>query len=126
MILISLFTAGNAFAIETELGDVHGFLSQGYLKSDDNNYYADTEDGTFHFREMGINLSGWITSGLRGGIQFVLTDLGDTGNNEVYVDWAYLDYHWQPWLGARAGRINSANNTNGEYSCIYALTVSTD
>ena len=42
-----------------EFGDVmiHGFISQGYLYSDKNDYLADTSDGTFQFNEMGINFS---------------------------------------------------------------------
>ena len=43
----------HAFDLENEWGtiDIHGFISQGFLKSDRNNFYAKTEDGTFRFNE---------------------------------------------------------------------------
>ena len=60
---ISLFMAfaGNSQAVEVDLlgnVDVHGFVSQGYMRSQHNNYLAnDSSDGTFAFNEIGINFS---------------------------------------------------------------------
>lgn len=85
--------------------DVHGFISQGYLYSDDNNVFADTEDGTFQFNEIGLNFSTELTDRLRAGLQLFSRDLGDLSNNEIELDWAYSDYRWRDWLGFRAGKI---------------------
>jgi len=39
---------------------IHGFISQGYLKSDHNDFLAETEKGSFQFNEMGLNFSTWF------------------------------------------------------------------
>ena len=36
---------------------IGGFLSQGYITSDGNNYPFEDKDGSFDFREMGVNAS---------------------------------------------------------------------
>ncbi len=92
-----------------ELGevDIHGFVSQGYMKSDKYDFLADTEDGTFQFNEIGINFSADLTEKLRLGIQFFARDIGELGNNDINLDWAFADYRWKDWLGLRAGKIKS-------------------
>ncbi|MDY7032241.1 MAG: hypothetical protein SVY10_10115 [Thermodesulfobacteriota bacterium] len=93
-------------AIETGDIRIHGFVSQGYLESDKNNYLAnDSSEGSFHFYEMGINVSTDLTDDLHMGMQFFSYDLGDLGNNKVILDWAFGDYRWRDWLGLRAGRL---------------------
>ena len=62
--------------------NIHGFVSQGYLHSSDNNYQGNTEDGTFEFNELGINFSTQLTDELRLGIQFFARDLGNFGISE--------------------------------------------
>ncbi len=97
-----------AYAVEVEsLGvDIHGFVSQGFLKSTNYNYLAnDSNKGSFQFNEMGINFGKQVTDQLRIGAQFFARDLGDVANNKVTVDWAYGDYSFKEWLGVRAGRI---------------------
>jgi hypothetical protein len=85
--------------------DVHGFISQGYLQSDENNFFADTKDGTTQFNEMGINFSADVTEKLRLGVQLFARDMGNIGNNDVILDWAIADYRWRDWLGIRAGNM---------------------
>lgn len=87
--------------------EIHGFLSQGFLKSDRNNFYAETEEGTFQFNEFGINFAADPTDRLRLGVQFLSRDLGEIGNNAVEIDWAYADYRWKDWLSLRAGQIKA-------------------
>ena len=91
-----------ASAIELDLGnftlDIHGFLSQGYLQSDHNNFLADTEEGTFEFREYAINASSNLTDQLRIGAQLFGRDFGDFGNDEIVLDWGFADFRLQPNL----------------------------
>lgn len=85
---------------------IHGFISQGYLKSDKNDFYfAETEDGTFHYNETGINFATQVTDQIRMGIQFLSRDLGRIGNNDIEIDWAFADYRYRNWLGLRVGKI---------------------
>ncbi|GAB6094662.1 hypothetical protein JCM14469_09140 [Desulfatiferula olefinivorans] len=101
--------SGHAQALDlTETGKVtmHGFITQGYLLTDDNNFLADTEDdGTSQFNEIGINFSSDVSERLRMGIQFIARDLGQMGNHEVTIDWAVADYSIIDWFNVRAGKI---------------------
>jgi len=90
-----------------ELGpvDVHGFISQGYLKSSHNNYLARTKGGTTEFNEAALNVSTELSDKLRVGLQILARDLGDAGNNKVDLDWGYGDYRWRDELGVRIGKV---------------------
>ena len=86
---------------------IHGLVSQGYLRSTDNNYLADTEDGSFEFSEAIVNFSTQVSENLRVGLQLLSRDLGREGNNVVGLDWAYGDYRWRRNLGFRFGKLKS-------------------
>lgn len=103
--LIYICLPVNSSAQEQSKIDIHGYISQGFMYSNRNNYLADTEKGTFQFNELGINFAADLTDKLRLGIQLAARDLGDLGNDQVIIDWAYADYRWQDWLGIRVGRI---------------------
>ena len=103
--LVSVFIPVSALTQESFKIDIHGYISQGYLISNRNNFLANTENGTFHFNELGINFSTELTEKIRLGIQFAARDLGDSGNDKVIIDWAYADYQWRDWLGLRLGKI---------------------
>jgi hypothetical protein len=85
---------------------VHGFVSQGYIKTTKNNYLAPTAraQGSFDFTEVGINFTKQFGDKLRVGMQVFAHDLGPLGNYSPQLDWYYLDYHWFDWLGIRAGK----------------------
>jgi hypothetical protein len=95
--------AGELFKV-----DIHGYISQGYMISNRNNFLTDSENGSFHFNELGINFSTGLTDKIRLGVQFAARDLGDTGNDKVLIDWAYADFCWRDWLGIRVGKIKQA------------------
>jgi hypothetical protein len=84
---------------------VHGFVSQGALLTSDNNYLAKTESGSLEFAEAGINFTKRLDDRLTAGIQLFARDLGPNSTYDATFDWLYLDYHWQDWLGLRAGRV---------------------
>ena len=65
---------------------VHGLVSQGYMRSTDNNYLANTADGTFEFNEAIVNFSTQVSENLRVGLQLLSRDLGKEGNNSVTPD----------------------------------------
>lgn len=107
--LILLVWHGQAFALdEHSMGvDIHGFVSQGYMKTTENKEYMarGTNDGTFQFNEIGINFSTNVTDTLRIGAQFLAFDLGHLGNDDILLDWGYADYSFREYLGIRAGLI---------------------
>jgi hypothetical protein len=109
LVLISLYGASVFGMTEESLRqtDIHGFISQGYLKSTDNVDFLSfgTADGTFEFNELGLNFSNEPAENLRVGMQFFAFDLGELGNDEIVLDWAYADYKIRDYFGLRAGLI---------------------
>lgn len=103
--VIYVFPVGLMQAAGDSKIDIHGYISQGFLYSNKNNYLARTEKGSFQFNELGIHFSTELTDKLRVGIQLAARDLGDLGNDAIIIDWAYADYRWQDWLGIRVGKI---------------------
>lgn len=84
---------------------IHGFVSQGFFKTTDNNYLAtNSEQGSFEFTEVGINFTTSLSDRLRLGIQLFAHDIGTIGNYTPHVDWAYLDYRFLDEFGLRVGR----------------------
>lgn len=82
---------------------IHGFVAQGYMKSTDNNFLTETDQGSFQYNEMGLNF-GYDTGGnVKIGAQLFARDLGDVSNDKVSVAWAFGDYKWRDYLGFRAG-----------------------
>ncbi|MBN2105245.1 hypothetical protein JW835_14505 [bacterium] len=84
---------------------VHGFISQGYIKSTENNYLLDSKNGSFEFNETAVNFITLVSDNMRLGLQFLARDFGDEGNHTVLLDWAYGDYNISSALGVRMGKI---------------------
>ncbi len=114
--LLILILSGFTYAGAAEIAgiDINGFISQGYITSSDNNFMGNTSDGTFEFNEIGINFGKQLTENMRVGIQLFSRDLGNYGNNEISVDWAYGDYRWKDWLGVRVGKIKTPHGLYNE------------
>lgn len=103
---------------------VHAFVSQGYIKTTDNNYLAKSEGrGSTEFAEAGINVTKAIGDRLRLGVQLFTRDLGPIGNYDAKFDWFYLDYRLADYLGFRAGRVKIPFGLYNEISDIDAARV---
>ena len=108
---VMLLSVGTSFSAEFDAGSlnemiqIHGFASQGYLTSDQNNYYARTDEGSFEFNEFGVNVGVDMTERLRVAHQLLSRDLGEFGNNAVELDWAYGQYRWRDWFVLHAGML---------------------
>lgn len=109
ILLLILFLAlpWGAWAFDISEVSVHGFISQGYLKSQENNWLADSKDGTTQLNEAGLTFSTDVSDNLRIGMQLLARDLGDEGNNEVLLDWGFADYRVRDWFGVRAGKVKT-------------------
>src|SRR5437588_62671 len=68
--------------------EVHGFISQGVLRTTANNYLArsDSGIGSFEFTEIGINFTKSLTDRLRFGLQLFSRDLGPAGDYTAKAD----------------------------------------
>lgn len=122
LVIISL--APNSWAVEAMGVDIHGFISQGYLQTTGNNFIADSKDGTFEFNEVGINFGKDLTDRLRLSLQFFAGDLGELGNNEIRLDYAYGDYLFKNWLGLRFGQMKAPHGLYNETRDIDMLRTS--
>lgn len=88
---------------------IHGLVSQGYIRSSDNNFLARTSKGSFEFNEAIINFSTQVDEKLRLGIQLLSRNLGGEGKGAVTLDWGFGDYRWKEELGVRVGKVKLSN-----------------
>jgi hypothetical protein len=118
-ILKSLFVTAvvSAGVIQAQITDltvegkpvqIHGFASQAFLASDNNNYLTmPTSKGTFAFTDFGGNISVQLTPNFRVGVQIYDRNMGALGNWHPTLDWADADYKFKDWLGIRAGKVKT-------------------
>jgi hypothetical protein len=121
--------AAAVFAQNPEIGqhgsvETHGFVSQGYIQSTNNNYLGPSERGSFEFTEAGINFTYSASDRMRVGLQIFAHDLGPLGNYTPQFDWYYIDYLFWDWLGFRAGRTKIPFGLYNEFRDIDAARVS--
>lgn len=89
---------------------IHGFLSQGFLHTSDNNFFGKSDDSISHdFRELGLNGSWKILSDLQVAMQVVWRDAGETDNGGFRIDYGLANYDLYSsetsLLSIRAGRV---------------------
>jgi len=121
--------AGTAHALDLEAPgqpaiSVHGFVSQGFIKSTGNDYLVTSKRGSFDFSDAGINVTTQVSDRLRLGLQLFAFNLGALGNYRVTADWYYLDYRLRDWFGMRAGRLKLPLGLYNDISDIDAARVS--
>src|SRR6266567_3679541 len=87
---------------------IHGFATQGFLFSSNNNYLSmKSSIGSLQWTEGAISGSDPVTDNLRVGIQLHMYQMGDFGGPNIQVDWASGDYKFSDRLGFRAGKIKT-------------------
>lgn len=101
------FVLGTELKAAVQLGpvDMNGFVSQGAIASDHNQYFGTTNTGEYRFSEVGINFVYSPIPNLRLGAQMFVFQLGKYGNMVPLLDWATVDYQPYSWFGIRAGRV---------------------
>lgn len=124
-LLALLPVAGQAASLD--LGQrsvqIHGFISQGYLRTTDNNYlFADTEEGTLEFFESGLNFQAPVSDRLHVGAQLFTRHLGEL-TSPLDIDWAFGDYRVHDMLGLRLGKFKTPIGLLNETRDIDSLRV---
>jgi hypothetical protein len=85
---------------------VHGFATQGFLYSSNNNYLTmDSSSGSLRWSEAAISLNDPVTENLRFGIQLHMFQMGQIGSPYIFVDWALVDYKVNDAMGFRIGKV---------------------
>lgn len=96
------------FRIFDRTVQVHGFFSQGYVHTDENNWLTmNTSDGSAAMTDFGLNLSTAVTDKLRIGAQGYDRNLGQLGQYHPSLDWALVDYRFKNWFGVRGGKVKT-------------------
>ncbi len=96
---------------------LHGFLSQGYVKTSDNRFFGPSDDGSWDFREIGVNLSYQPRPDLLFAGQLLSRTAGEMYEGNVRVDYALLDYAPVMRQDLRAGlRLGRLKNPLGLYN----------
>ncbi len=93
------------YAYEYNGININGFISQGYLHTNHNDYLADTKGGTLDFNEMGLNLGYQLNDSFLFGAQILSRNLGVDGDNKVTFGYVSGDYNINRYIGLRAGKV---------------------
>lgn len=87
----------------------HGFAAQNFIQTDDNNFFGDSENGSFEFWELGINTLWRPLNNLQFAAQAVARDAGKTDDGDPRIDYAFVDYTFAQsssgTTGVRLGRV---------------------
>lgn len=88
---------------------INGFLSQGYVKTDQNNFFGKSDDkGSLDFRELGLAASFRPIEKLQLSGQLLWRRAGEGSRRGISIDFGFLDYSFitRPAgeLGIRLGR----------------------
>jgi len=96
-----------SFTVDGKTVQFHGFVSEGFAYSNDNNYLTmDTSQGSF-FTDGGVNVSTQLTDKFRVGAQVYDHNIGTMGKWHPQLDWALADYRFKDWFGIRAGKVKT-------------------
>jgi hypothetical protein len=96
------------FTVAGKTIQVHGFVSEGFADTNDNNYLTmDTSKGSFAMTDGGVNVSTQLTDKFRVGAQIYDRNIGQLGKWHPQLDWAYADYRFKSWFGVRGGKVKT-------------------
>ncbi len=105
--LLTVWTTSSQ-AVQTDLWSnafqIHGFLTQGYVNTTANSFFGDSEDGSFEFRELGVNSSYRFNPQLMVSAQLLSRTAGEMYDGSLNLDYAQVDY--TPYSG-EAGRMGA-------------------
>jgi hypothetical protein len=109
LILAPLRFSAQDFKLDGREVQIHGFASQGFVHTDDNNWLTmDTSHvGSGEMTDVGVNASMQVSDKFRIGAQGFDRKLGQLGGWHPSVDWALADYKVTGWLGLRAGKVKT-------------------
>jgi hypothetical protein len=72
--------------------EVHGFATQGFVKTSANSFFGDSENGSFEFTELGVNATLEPSAGVRLSGQLLSRRAGEMYSGSPSVDFALADF----------------------------------
>ncbi len=104
----STASAQSSFTVGAQEVQVHGSIQQGFVVSDGNNFLTmDTASGSAAMTDGAVNLSTQFGSKVRVGAQIYSRNIGQLGNGQVQLDWAFADYKFNDAIGIRGGKVKT-------------------
>ena len=101
-------TAAAVAGQDLENLQLHGFATQGFLYTSNNNYLTmKSSSGSLQWTEGAVSFTDAITDKLRIGVQLHMYQMGQFGGPNIVVDWASGDYKVNDYLGFRVGKIKT-------------------
>ncbi len=105
-----LFPAKQSSAM-FETFEFHGFGSQGFILTSDNNFFGPSEEGSFKYHEAGMGASIQPTPDLRFSAQALSRRAGAGDRGNIRLDYGFIDYRFistnNSDLGIRLGRMQN-------------------
>jgi len=86
-----LFSEGRGLAMLETL-QFHGFGSQGFILSSDNNFFGKSKDGSFKYHEVGMGASIRPLSDLQFSAQVLSRRAGEGDRGDIRLDYGFMDY----------------------------------
>jgi len=97
-----------AFALDYQ---VHGYAAQGFVYTDDNNFFGKSSDGSWDYYEAGLNASVQVHPKLLFSAQAAIRDAGISDDGSLRLDYAVADYRFlegvDTTIGVRAGKVKN-------------------
>jgi hypothetical protein len=108
-IALSISLHAQEFKLGSKTVQVHGFGTQGFIHTDDNNWLTmnTSKFGSGAFTDVGLNLSSQLSSQVRVAAQGYDRKLGQLGNWHPQFDFYMVDVKVKPWLGFRGGKVKT-------------------
>ncbi len=90
---------------------IHGFATQGFILTSDNNFFGKSKDGSFDFTELGVNTSIRPILDMQISAQVISRRAGEGNDRDPQLDYGFLDYslisNASRKLGIRLGRVKN-------------------
>lgn len=91
---------------------VHGYAAQGFVYTDDNNFFGESSEGSTDYYEAGLNASFQATPSLLFAAQAAIRDAGISDDGSLRLDYALAEYRFVSTVdgsaGVRAGKVKNA------------------
>lgn len=112
--LAAICFSASAHAIDYQ---VHGYAAQGFVLSQDNDFFGDSTDGSFDYYEAGINATVQVSPKLLLSAQGAIRDAGISDDGSARLDYAMADYRLVSDVATQAGlRAGKVKNALGFYN----------
>ncbi len=109
-----MISAGNAQSLDDLNIQIHGYATQGFLYSTQNNMFTtSSSDGSPAWTEAVVNITSQPIPKLRIGVQGRYFLLGNFGN-AITLDWASADYKVDDRFGVRFGKVKTPSGLYNE------------